>query len=170
MPAKLRIFRDNAKRSGTKKHKKSPEGLFLTSGTLSFLEGESFLVFLLDGNALLLDTGSLTRELAQIVQLGATHLAVLVHLDAVNVGRLQGEDTLHAHGTRHLTNGETLLLTMTADLDDHATIELNTLLSTLDNFVTNSNSVARCELFKLLAGLLGLGTIAGCKSFLSNFN
>ena len=57
------------------------------------------LCFLLHSYALLLDAGSLARELAQVVQLGATHLAVLVHLNAVDVGRLDGEDTLYANGT-----------------------------------------------------------------------
>ncbi len=36
--------------------------------------------------ALLLDTGSLTSELAQIVKLGATNLTNLVYFDALDVG------------------------------------------------------------------------------------
>ena len=77
---------------------------------------------------LLLDTGSLTSELAQIVKLSATNLTNLVHFDALNVGRLQREDTLYTYGTRHLANSEALLLLMAANLDDYATIELDTLL------------------------------------------
>ena len=49
--------------------------------------------------ALLLNTGSFTSELAQIVKLSATNLTNLVHLDALNVGRLDGEDTLYTNGT-----------------------------------------------------------------------
>ena len=45
--------------------------------------------------ALLLNTGSLTSKLAQIVKLSATNLTNLVHFDALDVGRLQGEDTLY---------------------------------------------------------------------------
>ena len=118
---------------------------------------------LLTGNtaALFLDTGSLTSELAQIVKLSATNLTNLVHFDALNVGRFQGEDTLYTYGTRHLANSEALLLLMTANLDDYATEELNTLLSTLDNFVSDSNSVTSLE-----TGML----LAGCKCFFSNFN
>ena len=103
---------------------------------------------LLTGNtaALLLDTGSLTSELTQVVQLGAAHLTYLVHLDRVDVGRLNGEDTLYTHGTRHLANGETLLLTMAVDLDHNATIELDALFGTLDNLVSNGNSVTSLEL------------------------
>ena len=63
--------------------------------------------------ALLLDTSLLTRELAQVVQLGAANLTMLVDFDALNVRRLNGEDTLHTHGTRHFTNGEALLLSST---------------------------------------------------------
>ena len=49
--------------------------------------------------ALLLNTGSLTSELTQIVKLRATNLTNLVHLDALNVWRLDGEDTLYTNGT-----------------------------------------------------------------------
>lgn len=41
--------------------------------------------------ALLLDTGSLTCEIAQIVKLTATNLTNLVHLNAVDVWRLKGK-------------------------------------------------------------------------------
>ena len=58
--------------------------------TLLFLVG-------LDARALFLDTGSLTSELAQIVQLSTTYLTNLVHLNALDVGRLVGEDTLYTH-------------------------------------------------------------------------
>ena len=48
--------------------------------------------------ALLLNTGSLTCELAQIVKLSAANLTYLVNLDALNVGRLDWEDTLYTNG------------------------------------------------------------------------
>ena len=63
--------------------------------------------------ALLLNTGSLTSELAQIVKLSAANLTNLVDLDALNVGRLDGEDTLYTNGTRHLANSEALLVFVT---------------------------------------------------------
>ena len=50
---------------------------------------------------------------------------------------------------------------MTSDLDYYTAVELNTLLRTLDNFVSDCYSVTRLELWELLAG---------CKCFLSNFN
>ena len=50
---------------------------------------------------------------------------------------------------------------MTANLDDYTTIELDTLLRTLDDFVSDSYGVSCTELRELLAG---------CKRFFSNFN
>ena len=58
-----------------------------------------FFLFSSDGATLLLDTGSLTSELAQLVKLSATNLTYLVNLDALNVRRLDGEDTLNTHST-----------------------------------------------------------------------
>ena len=86
-------------------------------------------LFLSLGNGLLLgDTSLLASELAQVVQLGTTHFTDLVYLDRIDVRGLKGENTLYAHGARHLAHGETLLLTLAVDLDDHAAIELDTLL------------------------------------------
>ena len=54
----------------------------------------------LGGNhALLADAGSLTGKVTQIVQLGTTYLTYLVNLDRIDVGRLDGEDTLHTYGS-----------------------------------------------------------------------
>ena len=86
--------------------------------------------FLFSGGstALLLDTGSLTSELAQIVKLSATNLTYLVDLDALDVRRLDGEDTLNTNGTRHFTNSEALLVTVTCNFDHNTTIKLNIIL------------------------------------------
>ena len=91
--------------------------------------------------SLLLDASLLTGESAQIVQLGATYLTTLVHLDAVDVGRLDGEDTLYTNGTGHLANGETLLFALATDFDNDTTIELDTLLVTFHNLVGYGNGV-----------------------------
>mgnify|MGYP001749154708 CR=1 FL=1 len=50
---------------------------------------------------------------------------------------------------------------MTRNLDNYATVELNTMLVTLDDFVSDSDSVTSLELWELLAG---------CKCFFSNFD
>jgi len=109
---------------------------------------------------LLSDACLLTGEVTQIVEFSATHLTDLVDGDAVNVRALDGEDTLHTDGAAHLANGETLLLSVTADLDDYATIELDALLVTLDNFVSYSHGVTSLE-----RGV----ALASSKCFFSNF-
>ena len=68
---------------------------------LSYSLLSSCLLSLLGSNraALLLDAGCLTSELAQIVKLSAANLTNLVDLDALDVRRLDGEDTLYTNGT-----------------------------------------------------------------------
>ncbi len=95
---------------------------------------------------LLGDAGFLTREAAEIVELGATHLTNLVDGDAVDVRACDGEDALYAYGAAHLANRETLLVAVTADLDDYAAVQLDTLLVTLDNLVSYSDGVTSLEL------------------------
>lgn len=115
----------------------------------------------LSDGSLLLDSGSLTGELAQIIEFGTTHLTALVDLDRGNVRGIHGEDTLHTNRARHLAHRETLLVAVTTDLDDYTAIELNALLGTFDDFVTYCNRVACLKFGKL---------ITGCKCFFSNFN
>lgn len=57
------------------------------------------LSLLLRSHTLFSDAGLLTSEVAQVVQLSATYLTYLVHCDAVDVGRLNGENTLHAYSS-----------------------------------------------------------------------
>ena len=104
-----------------------------------------FLLSLLGCNALLSDTSLLTGEVAQVVQLGAANLTNLVDSDAVDVGRLDGEDTLHTNGARHLANGKALLVAMTADLDNYTAVQLDTLLVALDNLVSYGYGVTSLE-------------------------
>ena len=56
-------------------------------------------VLLASNNATLSDTSLLTSELAEVVKLSATYLTVLVDLDAVDVRRLDWEDTLYTYST-----------------------------------------------------------------------
>ena len=130
-------------------------------GTLAFLCEVPRLVFSGGSHLLLSDAGFLTREAAEIVELGATHLTDFVDDNALNVGAGDGEDALYAHGAAHLADSETLLVAMAADLDAHATVLLYALLVTLDNFVSYGDGVACLE--------LGVG-LARSKCFFSNFD
>ena len=119
------------------------------------------MLLLLCDNSLLSDTSLLTSKIAQVIQLSATNLTNLVQLDACNVRRLHWEDTLYTNSSRHLAYSETLLCALAVDFDNNTTVELDTLLRTLDNFVSYGNSVTSLELRILLLA---------CKCFLSNFN
>ena len=85
-------------------------------------------VLFCDSGTLLLDACCLTSELAQIVKLSAANLTNLVHFNAVDIGRLDREDTLYTYSARHLANSETLFVTMTVDLDYNTPVELDALL------------------------------------------
>ena len=120
----------------------------------------SILVCLGNGT-LFLDACLLTGKPAQVVKLGATHLTYLVHFDAFNVGRLEGEDTLHTYGARHFTNSETLFVSVSRDFDNNTAILLNAFLVTFDDFVCYGNGVTGLE----------VGVRFSCsKCFFSNFN
>ena len=99
--------------------------LTLFCGTIETVQ----LLFLCTSQRTLLsDTCLLTSELAQVVQFRTANLTTLVHLNAVDVRRLNRENTLNANRSRHLANGETSLLAMTANLDNNTAVQLNTLL------------------------------------------
>ena len=66
---------------------------------------------------------------------------MLVDFDAIDVRRLDWENTLNSYGTRHLAHCEALLVAVTGNLDYYTTVELDTLLATLDNFVSDSDCV-----------------------------
>ena len=52
------------------------------------------------------DAGRLAATIAQVVELGAADLAAADHGDRVDVGRVEGEDPLHALAERDLADGE----------------------------------------------------------------
>ena len=98
-----------------------------------------------NSRVLLGDASLLTGELTQIVEFGATHLTYLVYGNTFDVRTFDREDTFHTNGARHLTNREATLLLVAADFNHHATIKLDSLLVTLDNFVCHSHRVTCLE-------------------------
>lgn len=111
--------------------------------------GISFFLLLDAIERFLFDTSSLSGQLTQVVQLSATNFTAFVHLNLVDEWRIHREDTLHADVITHLTNGETLRILVTNDLDDYATIVLHTLLVTFFDTIRNGDSVARTKFRKL---------------------
>lgn len=127
---------------------------------LTELEAER-LILLFGVNTSFLNASLLAGEVAEVVELGAAHLTVLVHLDALDGGRLNGEDTLYADVTRHLAYGKALLLSVTGNFDNNTAVQLYALLVTFDDFVSNGNGVTSAEFGVLLTS---------CISFFSNLN
>src|SRR5947207_2216631 len=59
-----------------------------------------------DRGELLLDARLLAREAAQVIELGAVHLALALHLDGGDGGRVGLERALHALAARDLADDE----------------------------------------------------------------
>jgi len=116
-----------------------------SGGTRRFLSPDKGLL-----NPSLGDTSLLTGEVAEVVQFGATHLAVFVHRDFLNERAVHGENTLNADVTRHFANGEALLVLAAVDGDNVATELLDTLLVTFLNTISNGDLVTSCESRELL--------------------
>ena len=120
-------------------------------------------ISLLLSGEFLLDTSFLTSESAEVVELGSAHLTHLVEFDALDVRRVEWEDTLYTHCSRHLTYGEPFLVSFSTNLDDNTAIGLDTLLRTLDDFVVHGDGVTCLEIGEIFA-------VAICEGFLSNFD
>ena len=103
------------------------------------------LSFLRNVYATFLNAGLLTSEGTEVVKLSTTHLTMLVDFDAFDSRRFDWEDTFNTNVTRHLANRETLLVLMTRNLDDNATIELNALFVAFDNLVSYGDCVTSLE-------------------------
>ena len=96
-------------------------------------------------HALLLDTGLLTGQIAEVVDAGAANHTNLVDLDLLDMGRVEREDTFDAHTVGNLADGEHLGLALTLDLDNHTPEALEALLAALDDFVGNGDRVTSLE-------------------------
>src|SRR5690606_38722868 len=70
--------------------------------------------------ALLLDLGRLPDPIAEVVELGATHVAARDPLDLGDDGRVHGERALHTDAEAHLADGEGLPGTLALATDHHA--------------------------------------------------
>src|SRR5262245_32063844 len=72
------------------------------------------------GALLLLHARGLALQVAEEVELGATHLGATHEVDLFDRRRMQREDALDALAERHLANGERRAGTATVLGDDHA--------------------------------------------------
>gem|GEM_PF-5741590 len=92
-----------------------------------------------------LDLRGLAVTLAQVVELGATHVALGDDLDVVDRGGVNREGTLNAHAEGNLADGERGGHTVTAT-SDHDTLEdLDTRAVTFDDLDVHLEGVAGSE-------------------------
>src|SRR6202521_489901 len=94
----------------------------------------------------LLDAGRLAAQRAQVVELGAPHLAAPDHLDAAERRRVQREDALDADAARDLAYGESLAGAAAPPANHHALEDLDPLLVAFDDPHVDTHRIAGAEL------------------------
>src|SRR5690606_20114395 len=95
--------------------------------------------------ALLLDAGLLAREVAQVVQLRAAHIAAGDDLDLVDGRGVHGEHALHADAEGDLADAEGLAHAVALTADDVALEDLDTGAVALDDLHVHLDVVAGAE-------------------------
>src|SRR3954471_14693852 len=98
------------------------------------------------------DTCALAAQSAQIIQLGATHLAAAHELDRVDHRRVQREHALHAFAVRDLADREALVESAARAADADALIGLNAGALAFDDLDVDDHGVARLEVRNLASG------------------
>ena len=97
------------------------------------------------------DPRRLARTFAQVVQLGATHVALALHLDRGEQRRVRLERALDAFAARDLAHGERGIEAAIALGDHHALVRLDALALAFDHVDVDDDRVARRELGNRLA-------------------
>src|SRR5262249_58440098 len=91
---------------------------------------------------LLGDTGGLAAPAAQVIELGAPHLAAAHDLDRVDHGRLQREHALDAFAVGNLAHREVLVEPAARPADAHALVGLHAAAVALDHLDVDDDRVA----------------------------
>src|ERR1700751_3447303 len=101
------------------------------------------------------DAGRLAAAIAQIIELGAPHLAAPEDFDRVDHRRIDGENALHALAIGDLPHREVLVEAIAAARDAHAFIRLNAGALAFRDLHVDDDRVAGLELRDLGPGQLG---------------
>ena len=117
----------------------------------SISQGEVVRQLFFDADFLLLDTGLLTGEVAQIEDAGAAHSTVLVDINLLDERACEGEDTLHSDTVGDLTDSKGFSGSASATLQNNALEVLDSLFVSFLNLVMDSDGIASLELGELLA-------------------
>jgi hypothetical protein len=109
------------------------------------LERLKLLCFGTHSHSFFFDTGTFTASFAEEVQLGAPNTTHFVQLDAFNIWRKYGEQTLNTYTIADFSYGESGCRTGTLAFDHVSFETLDTLFVALYNFIVNRNIIARFE-------------------------
>src|SRR6516225_230289 len=101
---------------------------------------------------LLADARCLAAATAQVIKLGAAHLAAAHELDRVDHRRIKRKHALHAFAIGNLAHGEILVEARARAADTNALISLDAGAVALDHLDIDEDRVARREIRDLLAG------------------
>src|SRR5210317_777536 len=93
-----------------------------------------------------LDTCSFTLQIAQVVELGATHTANHHHFNPVNARSVQREDSLNTHAVGHFAYGEGRTDTIVVTLDADTLKNLDALFVTFSDLNMHTQCIPRLEL------------------------
>src|SRR6185369_6192083 len=104
------------------------------------------------GVAALGDTCGLTGATAQVVELGATHVAAAHDLDLVDDRRIKREDALDAFAERNLADGEAGADALVRAGDAHAFERLDAGAVAFDDLHADTERVTGAEFGDLLLG------------------
>lgn len=124
-------------------------GLICTFHFLVCLNG-SELVF--GYYAAFFDTCFLAGEGAEVVEFCTAYFTEFVYGDRVDERGVEGEDTFYADVVGNFTDGEAFFVAFANNLDDNATILLDTLFVAFFDSVCDGDGVAGAELGMFLAG------------------
>src|ERR1700743_3787887 len=104
---------------------------------------------LIQSSDFLVDAGCLARQFAQVVQLGAAHVAAALHADFADRRAESLKHALHTFAVGNFAHGERRIEAAVLLCDDHTLVGLNALAITLHHFDLNDDGVAGIEVRKL---------------------
>src|SRR6187455_2419426 len=108
---------------------------------------------------LFFDAGGLAGQVAQVVQLGATHIAATLHRDVGNAGAVQLEYALYAFAVRDLAHRHRGVVTPVAARDHHALVGLHAFPVAFGDLHVHHDGVAGLEFRHLACGALGFNLL-----------
>ncbi len=133
-------------RSPSARHKKTTRGWFFRKTLQAELLGSRQVFF---------DTGFFAFQIAQVIQLGLTHVAATLDLDRINDLAMGLEHAFYAETVRNLAHRESGIDAGILDGDNDAFIGLDAFAIAFLNLYVNDDGVAWTEFRQLALHLFG---------------